>query len=301
MKNQLKCSIEKMALGLVLLMGFISAACTKKTEEAVITLGLNPAENVDVVDRNGKALVDYVYRKTGLRLKTYVSNDYGGLIEAMRSGKIDISFLPSFSLIQAEKVANAKILLKAVRFGRSTYHSVIFTAKDYKSIQDLKGKTIAWTDPASGSGHILAKASLMDMGIDPDTFFSKQIFAGGHDAAILAVINKTVDAGATLSNDAEGKHGMWTMIRLKPEQYKEIKVLHVSKAVPSETLSTTKKFYEERGEDVKKLVEFFKNIHNDPEGKGLIGELYRIEQLIDAKTEEYEPLRAAAKQVNVNQ
>jgi phosphonate transport system substrate-binding protein len=61
---------------------------------------------------------------------------------------------------------------------------------------DLKGRTFAFVDPTSASGHLFPKAGLLQAGHDPESFFGRVIFSGSHDASILAVANKKVDAAA---------------------------------------------------------------------------------------------------------
>ncbi len=272
-------------------------ACTKKKNDELV-LGFNPAESVDVVEANGKELAKIILDKTGLKLKTFVASDFGALVEAMRSGRVHLGFLPPFSFIQAEKVAGAKVLLKSVRRGHAVFYSAIITAKDYKTLDDLKGKTMAWTDPSSSSGHIIAKSSLMDMGIDPDTYFSKQIFAGGHDALVLAVANKTVDAGATFVNDKEATDGAWHQF-LKPEERDKIKVLYISPPIPGDTLSTTEKFYSENKEVVDKVTAVLLELGNTENGRKILKELYRIDSMVVASPDDYIPLRQAAQRLKI--
>lgn len=64
------------------------------------------------------------------------------------------------------------------------------------SLADLKGHTFAFVDPSSASGHLFPKAGLEQAGFVPDTLFKRVIFSGSHDASILAVENKKVDAAA---------------------------------------------------------------------------------------------------------
>lgn len=282
------------------------ASCTKSgphssSDPEEIVLGFNPAENVDVVQTNAAALAKIVQDKTGLKLKTYVATDFGSLVEAMRSGQVNLAFLPGFSFIQAEKNAGGKVLLKAVRAGRPHYYSAIITSKpEFKSVQDLKGKTIAWTDPSSASGHIMPKSALMDMNIDPDTFFARQVFAGGHDALVLSVLNGTVDAGATLVNDPEGKEGIWLQYLKDPEKLKRVRVLYVApKPVPGDTFSTTDKYYATHKAAIDKLVAIMVDLKATPEGKKVLKDLYHIDEMVPATAEEYEPLRVAAKRLNI--
>lgn len=295
--------VIKMVRGLAPLLLLVASihisGCTKHEESGELVIGFNPVENVDTVEANGKELAKILKEKTGLTLKTFVASDFGALIEALRAGRVQFAFLPPFSLIQGEKVSDAKVLLKAVRKGRDHFYSAIITSKDFKTIQDLKGKTIAWTDPSSASGHIMAKSALMDLGIDPDTFFSKQVFAGAHDALVLSVINKTVDAGATFSNNAEGTDGAWQQFVKDPEQNKSVHALLVSKPIPGDTLSTSNKFYSTHKELVDKVVGVMMQLSATDEGKKILKDLYHIDSMVPAKSEDYEPLRQAARRLKI--
>jgi phosphonate transport system substrate-binding protein len=85
--------------------------------------------------------------------------------------------------------------------GRTFYHSQIITRKDsgIKDWKDLKGRTFAFVDPSSTSGHLFPKAGLMKLGFDPEKDFGRVLFTGSHDANALAVANKRVDA-ATIAD-----------------------------------------------------------------------------------------------------
>lgn len=290
----------KRILGIILALACVAGCTGKKESMEELVIGFNPAESVDVVDANSKVLAQIIEKELGLKLKTFVASDYGAMVEAMRSGRVHMAFLPPFSLVQAERIAGAKVLLKAVRRGQAFFYSAIITAKDFKSLKDLKGKTIAWTDPASSSGHIVPKSSLADIGIEADTFFSKQVFAGGHDALVLAVVNKTVDAGATFANGPNGEEGAWTQFIKDPEKVKQVRVLHVSKPIPGDTLSTTEKYYQANKAVVDKITALMQRLDKTDEGKKILKDLYRIDSLVPAKSEEYEPLRAAARRLKIS-
>ena len=291
---------------LALPLGLLTS-CTKPTgqkigEKAEITIGFNPAENADVVEANGKAFSDYYKAKTGMSVKTFIATDYTALVEAMRGGQIDFAFLPPFSLVKAEEMAGAEVLMKAVRNGKSVFYSGIITRSDkgINSIKDLKGKNIAWVDPASSSGFIIPKAALMKKeGIDPDTYFGKQVYAGSHDALVLAVLNGTVDAGATFVNDTEGKDGAWHQFLKTPEDQKKLKMIFVSDAIPGDTMATTKKFADGHRELVEKTVKILGEMGGDPEGHRILMTLYRIDSMAPATSAEYQPVRDAAKAVDI--
>jgi phosphonate transport system substrate-binding protein len=275
-----------------------SAAPTKNE----IVIGFNPAENAEVVETNGKLFADYYKAKTGLSVKTFIATDYTALIEALRSGQVDFAFLPPFSFVKAEEVAGAKVLMKSVRKGQAHFYSAIITRADkgITKVEDLKGKNMAWVDPSSSSGHVFPKASLMaKKKIDPDTFFGRQVFAGSHDALVLSVVNGTVDAGATFANDAEGKDGAWTQFLKTEEDRKKIRVLYVTEPITGDTMATSKKLASLHPAIVQKTVEVLGAMGSTAEGKKILGALYRIDAMVPAKAEDYEPVRAAARALGI--
>lgn len=279
------------------LAGFSAGAAPK-----VITIGFNPAENAEMMQANGKRFSEYFQKKMGAEVKTFVATDYIALVEALRSGKIDFAFLPPFSLIKAEQVADAQVLMKAVRHGRSVFYSAIIVRADkgYNKVEDLAGKNIAWVDPASASGFIYPKAMLkLKKKIDADTFFRRQVFAGAHDAVVLAVLNGTVDAGATFVNDTEGKDGAWQLFLKRPGEAQKIKMIFVSDPIPGETISTSKKFYQEHKALVDQFTKILGGMGADKEGKQVLIDLYNIESMVPATSKEFQPVRDAAKAIGV--
>jgi phosphonate transport system substrate-binding protein len=280
-----------------------SAAWAEKTEKTTINIGFNPAENADVVETNGKLFSEYYKKKTGLDVKTFIATDYTALIEALRSGRIDFAFLPPFSFVKAEEMAGAEVLMKAVRKGQAVFYSGIIVRADkgFNKIEDLKGKNIAWVDPASSSGFIIPKAALITKAkIDPDKFFGKQMYAGSHDALVLSVLNGTVDAGATFVNDTKGNDGAWHQFLKTPADRKKIKMIFVSDAIPGDTMATTKKFRTEHKDIVEKTVKLLAEMGKNKEGKEILKALYRIDSMIPATSKEYQPLRDAAKVIDVD-
>jgi len=268
-----------------------------------IVIGYTPSENSEVVQANGKLFSDYFTKKTGFKAKTFMATDYTALIEAMRSGRVQLAWLPPFSFVRAEPIAQAVVLLKAVRKGEAHLYSAIITRADkgIKTIEDLKGKNMAWVDPASASGFIIPKSALkIQKGIDADKFFRRQVYAGSHDALVLAVYNGTVDAGATFCNDSKGSDCSWHAYLKTKEDRANIRVLFYSQPIPADTLATTKKFQAKQPEQLKKSVDLIKNMHKDKEGKKILYDLYHIDAMIPATSEEFDVVRKAAKSLGID-
>ncbi|MEX5665780.1 phosphonate ABC transporter substrate-binding protein [Pseudomonas neuropathica] len=165
-----------------------------------LTIGLIPSEDSQAMIESSKQVLDDLQAKIGMPVVPFVATDYNGIIEALRSGKLDVAYLGPFSYVLATSVADVEAFSVAVtkKTGQSAYKSVILARKDsgIHSLADLKGHTFAFVDPSSASGHLFPKAGLEQEGFAPDTLFKRVIFSGSHDASILAVENKKVDAAA---------------------------------------------------------------------------------------------------------
>jgi phosphonate transport system substrate-binding protein len=143
----------------------------------------------------------YLEKKLGQKIKMFTATDYAGVIEAMKKKRVDIAWFGPLSYYLAEQEAGAEAFAVGIREGSNspTYKSIIVTPCDsgIKSIKDLKGKSVAFVDPASTSGGLMPTYMVKQAtGQMPQEFFGKFTYAGSHDAAELAVKNKTVDAAA---------------------------------------------------------------------------------------------------------
>jgi len=174
-------------------------AVTPATAANVLNVGLIPSEDANVVIADNKPFLDVLARAVQMEVKPFVATDYNGVTEALRSKRLDIAFMGPFSYVLAVSVADVEAFAVAETSKQTTtYRAYVIARKDrgIRSLADLKGRTFAFVDPSSTSGHLLPKAALSKIGFDADKDFSRVIFAGGHDAVAIAVQNGKVDAGA---------------------------------------------------------------------------------------------------------
>lgn len=181
----------------------LAATGTAWAQSSELRVGLIPSEDAQAMMRSSQQVMEQLELKTGLKVKPFVANDYNGVIEAMRSGKIDVAYFGPFSYVLAAQMANAEAFAIPVskKSGQSSYQSIIISKKNSgpTSVAQLQGKTFAFVDPSSASGHLFPKAGLKGDGIDADKYFSRVIFSGSHDASIMAVAHGKVDAAAVAS------------------------------------------------------------------------------------------------------
>lgn len=266
-----------------------------------VTIGLNPSERSENVARNARILDSLIEKRTGLDIDIFIAHDYSGLVEAMRGGTVDFAFFAPVSYVFAERIAGAQVLLKSERKGQGYYYGCVIVNRDssYRTLSDLKGHDIAWVDPTSASGHIFPKAGLVERGIDPDTFFGKQTFAGGHDAVLLSVINGTITAGATYANDTLGQDGSWT--QLGDGAFRDrVRPIFYSRPIPGDNLAASRKAIDEMPDVVESIRRGVMEITDDAPGRKLMQDLYHVDAMIPATSADYDPVRDAAELLDLD-
>ena len=79
---------------------------------------------------------------------------------------------------------------------------VTYPSSGLKTVNDLRGHSFAFSDPASTSGHLFPAYGLRKSGIDPDKDITA-IYAGSHTASFEALYNHKVDAAELNSEQLE--------------------------------------------------------------------------------------------------
>jgi phosphonate transport system substrate-binding protein len=154
----------------------------------------------------------HLEKKLGTDVKFFFTTDYAAVIQALRAKKVHMAELTPFAYIIASQKPGLLPIATMGRNGKpALYKSFIFTnpKTGIKNLDDLKAKskmmTLCYTDPASTSGHLIPRAYLTSIGLDPSTSFKETMFAGNHASAILSVKAGKVDVGCSSSDLAFDK------------------------------------------------------------------------------------------------
>lgn len=201
-----------------------------------LEMGIIPAEDNAEQVREFEPVADYVGEQLGVDVELYTATDYSGIIEAMRSEQVDIAWYGPLSYVLASEVADAEaVAVQITDEGETdpTYKSLMITnsASDVQNIEDLRGKTFSFVDPASTSGNLFPRKAFDEAGIDPATDLEDTIYAGGHDASALAVKNDKVAAGAVANTVLEN------MITEGIIKDGEVRVIHESQPIPESPIA----------------------------------------------------------------
>jgi len=266
-----------------------------------LTVQFVPSQNADKLEAKAKPLEKLLSDKLGIPVKVSVSTNYNTIVEAMKSKKVDVGFLPPTAYTLAHDQKAADLLLQAQRYGVNKdgssnkklvddYKSEILVKKNsgIKSLKDLKGKKIALQDVTSTAGYTFPLATLKkETGINA-TKDMKIVNVKGHDQAVISLLNGDVDA-ASVFQDAR------TIVKKdQPNVFKDTKILKLTESIPNDTISVRpdmdKKFQE-------KLKKAFKDIAKSKKGHKIISEVYSHEGYTDTRDSNFDIVRKYEKDV----
>ncbi len=127
---------------------------------------------------------------------------YGEGIDALVEGTVDFSRLgPVSYVLSKERKPDIRLLAMESNEGSKRFNGVISVRKDspIRSVEDLRGKTVAFGDRRSTTGRFLSQAALVRAGIRaPD--LAGYAYLGRHDKVVFAVGAGNYDAGASNEN-----------------------------------------------------------------------------------------------------
>ena len=171
------------------------AACKPQASASTLRVSMIPTTDPSKATREMQPLVDYLGKRTGAKVEITIPTNYAAVVEALVNDQVDVAHLGGFTYVQASKRAGVKPLVQRDR--DREFHSKFVTqpGSSILSLADLKGRSFAFGDVNSTSGHLMPEYFMRREGVDPQVL-AKAIYTGGHDATLLAVANGKVDAGA---------------------------------------------------------------------------------------------------------
>jgi phosphonate transport system substrate-binding protein len=173
--------------------------------------GENEADRLGRYGPYGKLLEDTF----GVPVRLLPASDYAGVGQAFGAKQIEVATMAPAVYAAVWMDTNGgiePILVTQESDGSTSYVAAMYVRADsgIADLAGLRGKAMAWADPNSASGYLIPRAELRAAGFDPEPgkFFSRTGFAGGHEQAVIAVLQRQYDAGVAwvsgIGDPAEG-------------------------------------------------------------------------------------------------
>ena len=285
-----------------LLVAVVATACSNKRNSSKggytpksLTIQFVPSQAATKLQARAKPLEKMLSKRLGIPVHVSMSTDYNTVVEAMKSKKVDVGFLPPDGYVLAHKQGAADLLLQAERYGVKqpggkatnqlvkSYRAEILVKKGskIKNWKDLKGKSISVQNPTSTAGYVFPVAELKQKGLDV-TKDCKLVTVTGHDQAVLNVLNGDTDA-AFVFEDARN-----IVKKDNPKIMSQVVPIYFTKPIPNDTISVipsmSKSFR-------KKLAKAFIAVGKSKEGKKVIESVYSHEGYAYAKDSDFNVIR----------
>lgn len=230
-----------------------SQSANKSTAQKLV-VALKPDKNPDQMTQERTSLQRFLSEKLNRPVEVIIPLSAAVINEGFAGGTIDIGYLSATDLINAKA---AELLLVGEINGRTTYKSYWLALKEkpYSSVEDLRGKPIAFASKTSTSGFIiplwdLRRRNLVNDKNDPEEFFGKgNVFYGtGYVSAVDRVLNNQAEAAAVSYYVLdEDKH-------LTAEQRSRLKKVAEQGDVPTHIIAVRASISEAEKQNLKKAL-----------------------------------------------
>lgn len=244
-----------------------------------LVIGLLPGESAPTVIRLNEPLRAYLEKRLGLPVEIVVGANYAATGAALRFGRLDVAYLgPVTYVLQSRKVKLEPVARPSHPGVGPSFKAVIIVPADSpaQNLAELRGKEIAFGDPASTSGTWVPQYMLWDAGLAPGRDYVPHSL-GAHDAVALAVQNGRV-AGGGLSQPIYQR-----LISEGKLDAGKVRVLQESPPIP-EYMWTLREGIDPAFR--KKLTQALLEM-NDPEAL----KVFRADAFVPAKDSDVDPVR----------
>lgn len=207
----------------------------------------DPAAYADVFE----PAMDRLEEVTGKDVEMFGAGSYAAMVEAMRAGRLHIGGFGTGSVPFAVNLAGAQVFCStADANGNVGYFLWLIVNPDagINDVEDLEGKTVAHTEPASNSGN-LAPRALFDenYGIVPEEDYEVEM-SGSHEASIRGVARGDYDAAPISSIVLER---MWGAGEIGED---EVEIAWESTEFPATGTSVWYKLHPDLQEDIREAL-----------------------------------------------
>jgi len=265
----------------------VTLGATASAQE-VLNFGVIASAGVQNLKKDWEPLLADMRRQTGLNVQPYYAQDNAGIIEAFKTGKVQIGFGKK-SAIETLNSGSGEVFGMAVNAnGSKGYNAVLIANKSspLKNLDDvLKGSkslNLGLGDVNSTSGYVAPVYYIfVDRKIDPQTAFLS-VRNQNHEKNALAVANRLVDVATNNSEDLEHFAANY------PEKFKELKVIWTSPLLPLDPLFMRKDL---SAATKTKVKNFFYSYGKTAEEKSTLMEINKLAGYTPADDKALTPIR----------
>lgn len=143
-------------------------------------------------------LLAYLREGLGQPVELVQRGTYAELNALMQAGQVDVALVCPFPYIQGHRAFGMELLAAPVHREQVAHYSYLVVPVDSNvaTLEDLQGKTFAFSDPNSHSGWLAAAYQLALKGETADSFFGRYFFTYHHSESLRAVAGHLAEGAA---------------------------------------------------------------------------------------------------------
>lgn len=235
----------------------------------------------------------------GVTVEVRTALTYSELLGWLGRREVHVAWIGPALLVHAQSRFGVEPLARVVREGRASFRGALFVRDDAaaRSVEELRGKRVAWVDPDSCSGFLFPRIALAQRGHDPDRLFGGLRILGSHAAVARAVAEGQADVGAThvelLDPDDAGSRIVrsgWSAVDVP------MRAVLITDPVPGDVLVATR---EVEASARARLRDALTSLHETSEGATILGTLFQAGSLVAADASDYAAVRDAMRAAGV--
>lgn len=250
-------------IGLACVQATGTAAADWREEVPVFRIGILGGALGEAQLRAFACLDRLVEQKMKVPVELHTSPNYVGVMQGLLDGKLDAAGLgaASYAGVYLRDPDAVEPLVTVEQLdGSLGYHSVVFVRADspYQTLDDLRGKSLMFTDRNSTSGYLVPRYELGREGY-PLRFFGSYGFSGSHPATVRAVRDGQFDAGVTWTSgigryeDGHSRGNLHTMVQRGELDMSDIRIIWTSDLI-AEGPVVVRKTLPQEAKDIYKQV-----------------------------------------------
>lgn len=300
MSNSLKRLFSPaLAVGLLATTFATSALADWRQQYPVVSIGATTTENQAATVARFQPLADYFKEELGVEMRVQSASDYAAVVQALTAGHIQLARLGGSSYAAGWIDSNGGVeplVVPAELDGTLGYHSVLIVRSDspYQSLDDLKGKSLAWADPNSTSGYLVPIVSLRAVGIEPANHFGQTVFSGGHEQSVIGVLNGTLDSAFTWTSKDDNTGQLRMMMDRGMLKREDLRVVWESPVIPNPLYTIPSNLPEDMKRDI---ADFFLKLHKERPDIADLAASGRTSGFVPATHEMYAPVVDAVQEM----
>jgi phosphate/phosphite/phosphonate ABC transporter binding protein len=215
------------------------------------------------------------------------------LTSHVKQGDVDVAWMQPIPAVDLEIAGLGSIVLGVWRGAGSSYSSAVFTraSSPITCLEHLRGKRMAWVDPASAAGYVYPKLKLASLGFLASTTFAQETFYRTHEDVTRAVFDGRADAGATCIAYYPDTRKIQSAGWSKGDAHRDedVRILVTAGPIPTDAIVVSRRLEESKR---RHLVDALMKVSVAAATRDLVRRLFSGEGFVYVGASQYEPLRA---------